>query len=220
MKFFKTPFPQEILMTPLEVIFKKFEKKVEVKEILSTTNWYKAIRCRTGDKEFGIVFSRTCELAGDCLLFLKEAGVRKVLFAGFAGSINPEIKPGEVCTLYQWAGGKSFSHFFKKDIARKIKKEKIRTFFNSIQNFKKAKVYTIPSLFFEEKLVRIFKEKDFDLLDMETAHVVRAAQNINLKFLYLVTDINPVRCLLSNGVNSLFEKINFEKIIEPCLKLV
>jgi len=209
MKFFKTLFPQKVLMTPLEIIFEKLKRKVEVKEVLSTTNWYKAIRCRTDDKEFAVVFSRACELAGDCLLFLKEAGAKDILFAGLAGSVNPQIKPGEVCTLYKWAGGKSFSHFFKKDIARRIKKEKVKTFFNPVPDFKKAKVYTLPSLFFEEKLVKIFKEESFDLLDMETAHVIRASQNANLKILYLVTD-----------TDGFFEKISFENLIEPCLKLV
>ncbi|MCD6413139.1 MAG: hypothetical protein J7L54_03225 [Elusimicrobia bacterium] len=158
-------------------------------------------------KKFIVLDCGTGTSAGDCVLFLKKAGIREITFFGFAGSVGSEPIPGEICTGAGWAGGENFSRFIKNPLKTLKQTNRIKKL-TPAAGFGKANVYTTPSIFAEPQIFAALKERCFDIIDMETAYVAEAGKKLKLRFFYYITD---------SMLN--FIKVNSEKIENLCRQL-
>jgi len=179
---------------------------------VTAQGWWKLWKGRRGKKKISIIDCGTGERAADCILFLKEAGVEKIFFFGFAGSVSDSLPPGSFCSPSSWAGGAGFEEFALGLRDGKLPRKTPRPFTEHTDGLKGVKektrvIYTLPSLFMERNSFKKLAEEGFDMVDMETAHAAFAAEDLNIRFLYYITDFKME-----------FTKIDFKKLSEVCLK--
>ncbi len=186
-EFWKEKLPEKVFITPIAAILKALKKEIQNRRQTGSSKWWPGFTGSYNGKKTCIINCGRGESAGDCVLFLKNKGSREIIFFGFAGSINRKFRPGDVCTLGGWAGGMSFADFLKDDIKDMLSREKIRNFPGG-EDAKSAVVYTVPSIFRENKIYDQLAERGFDLVDMETANILAAGPGIRLRFFYYVTD--------------------------------
>ncbi|MFH1957729.1 MAG: hypothetical protein ABIJ15_04565 [bacterium] len=208
-EFWKEKLPEKVFITPIDAVLKGIKKEILNCRQIGNNNWWPGFTGSYNSKKTCIINCGRGESAGDCVLFLKDMGCREIIFFGFAGSINKEFRPGDVCALGGSAGGMSFADFLKDDIKDRVSREKIRNFPGG-EGAKSAVVYTVPSIFRENEIYGCLAERGFDLVDMETANILQAGSGMRLRFFYYVTDYK----LKFDG------RIDFEKIKTLCLKSV
>ncbi|MCD6312152.1 MAG: hypothetical protein J7M11_06810 [Elusimicrobia bacterium] len=213
-KFGEEAKDSEVIITPIGILARHIAAKLEGVSHFGAKGWWKGWKGSCGGKKISVIHCGTGEKAADCILFLKEAGVKKIFFFGFAGSVNKSLPPGSFCSPALWAGGSSFEEFALSLRAGKLPRKSVRPFSGKrakLPDGKKAKVkkaiYTLPSLFMERNLFEKLAEEGFDMVDMETAHAAFAAQGLDVRFLYYITDFKME-----------FVKTDLKKISEACLK--
>jgi len=206
-RFWKGKLPETVLITPVGAVFKRITARSSKVRHIGLSPWYPSAACSSGGREFAVINCGRGESAGDCVLFLKNEAVKEILFFGFAGSINPAFKQGELCSLAGYGGGAGFTQFIKERSALKIRSAVKAT--RQEKGLKEAYVYTIPSLFMEPALHAHIHSKGYDLIDMETAHIAAAGKGVKLRFIYYISDLFLA-----------FRKINMDRIADICLKSV
>ncbi len=213
-KFGKEARGSEVIMTPVGILARHLSGKLKGLSHFSAGGWWKGWRGLCGGRKLSIIDCGTGEKAADCILFLKEAGIKKIFFFGFAGSVSESLAPGSFCSPSTWAGGASFEEFALSLRAGKLPRKTARPFSGErtiLPNGKKEKekrvIYTLPSLFMEMTIFEKLAEEGFDMVDMETAHAAFAAQGMDARFLYYITDFKME-----------FVKTDLKKLSEACLK--
>ncbi len=203
-KFGEHALGGEVILTPVGILARELAGALEDVSHFTAQGWWKLWTGRRGKKKISIIDCGTGEKAADCILFLKEAGVEKIFFFGFAGSVSDSLPPGSFCSPSSWAGGAGFEEFALSLRDGKLPRKTPRAF---TENKEKRVIYTLPSLFMERNIFQKLAEEGFDMVDMETAHAAFAAKDMNIRFLYYITDFKME-----------FIKIDFKKLSEVCLK--
>jgi len=207
-EFWKEKLPKKVFITPIDAVLKNLKKELQNIRQIGGRGWWPGF---TGSYNGGKTCMINCgrgESAGDCALFLKDSGCKEIIFFGLAGRLNKKFQPGDICTLGSSAGGMSFTDFLKDDVNERVGREKIHNFPGG-DDAKSATVYTVPSIFRENKIYSCLAERRFDLVDMETANILTAGSGLRLRFFYYVTDYK----LKFDG------RIDFEKITALWQKL-
>ena len=207
-EFWHGKMPGEVIITPVGTLLKLVAGKLSERKNISKSPWWPAVTGFYGGSKICIIDCGRGSSAGDCVLFLSRKNVKKITFAGFAGSLNANFSPGDVCCLKAYGGGAGFAEFISADFSKDLPLALPKKFRDKTPKIKKASVYTIPSIFRESEIFGTLAKKGFDLVDMETAHVITAAKGrIELSFLYYITDYRQH-----------FEKINLDKLEKLCLR--
>ncbi|MBU2528628.1 hypothetical protein KKF70_04475 [bacterium] len=198
------------LITPIGILAKKLAHELTGLSHFSTPGWWKGWKGSLAGKELCVIDCGTGERAADCILFLKESGVKKIFFFGFAGSVNKSLSPGTFCSASAWAGGASFEEFSLSLREGKLPRKSARPFSSGQTKTDKGKIiYTLPSLFLESTIFEKLAEEGFDMVDMETAHAAFAAQGTDTSFFYYISDFQME-----------FIKTDMKKLTDACLKSV
>ncbi|MBA3065665.1 hypothetical protein KJ633_07525 [bacterium] len=213
-KFGEEARGSEVIMTPVKILARRLGAELEGVSHFASGGWWKLWKGRLRDQKLSVVDCGTGEKAADCILFLKKEGVKKIFFFGFAGSTSKSLAPGSFCSPAAWAGGASFKQFslsLRKNVlplktARAFSGER-KILPGGQKEKSKRIIYTLPSLFMEMSIFEKLAEAGFDMVDMETAHAAFAAEGIESRFLYYITDFKME-----------FVKTDIKKLAEVCLK--
>ncbi|MEA2081156.1 MAG: hypothetical protein U9O97_00215 [Elusimicrobiota bacterium] len=192
-KFGQEAVNSEVIITPAGILAGELAKALKNVSHFSARGWWKGWTGQRGNKKVSVINCGTGEKAADCILFLKESGVQKIFFFGFAGSVSKSLTPGSFCSPAAWAGGASFEEFAINLRTGKLPRKNARPFGKGQMRLpygeKKGRIiYTLPSLFMERNIFKTLEKEGIDLVDMETAHAAFAATGIDSRFLYYITD--------------------------------
>jgi len=198
-----------ILITPITKLLDKLKPEIQNLKHFNLHGWWKGIYGTKNGKKIYVLDCGPGEKAGDCVFFLKETALKKLIFFGFAGSYSNIFQTGEFCSPSSWGGGASLYEFSKGINGKTLPGQTARPFPNIREKKEKGFIYTLPSLFLEKRMSKQLKQSGVDLVDMETAHVVFAANDLETSFNYYVTDTEMD-----------FKKIDYKNIIKKCLQLV
>ena len=200
---------REALITPIGALAKKMADRLTEPSHFSlfAGGWWKGWKGDMANQKLCVIDCGAGERAADCILFLKESGVKKISFFGFAGSVNKALAPGAFCAASSWAGGASFEEFALSLGEGKLPRKAKRPFESAqAKTDKSGSIYTLPSLFMEKDIFEKLAEEGFDMVDMETAHAAFAARGTDTRFFYCISDLR---------MN--FIKINMGELAELCL---
>ena len=208
-KFWKGSVPETVIISPIDAVVRKLYSSLEDRRIIGASPWYYSVKGSFRGRRTAIINCGRGESAGDCVLFLGKEAIKKLIFCGFAGSIRKSFRPGDICAAVTASGGCSFSDFINITSGELPCAEKIWKPGCADEGLKKANIYTVPSLFAQDRFYGILEKKGYDLVDMETAHILAAGGNMKKSFFYYVTDYRME-----------FKKINLNKITALCLQSV
>lgn len=205
-EFAKNCSGRTAILTPIAPLAKKLADKMSGRAHFSAEGWWKGWKGSVSGRELCVVDCGGGEKAADCILFLKESGIKQIFFFGLAGSMNKNLKPGSFCSASLYAGGASFEEFALIVREGKLPRKEKRPLAGQDEGAEGKSIYTLPSLFLERTIFDKLAGEGFDMADMETAHAAFAAQGTDAHFFYYISDYRMD-----------FVKIDMEKLSELCL---
>lgn len=133
-------------------------------------------------------------LTGDCILWLEDTPCEKIIFFGSAGAVSTKHRVGSLVTVSDCFAADGFSSLMADDIELMAIVETDKKLTHSL--FKEyalpeVKALSFASLKLEEDYLDIFKEHNIDVIDMECAAALNAAERIDVKSsaLLYITDM-------------------------------
>ena len=116
---------------------------------------------------------------------LRVLGTKHFYFIGYGGRLNPNIRENDIYFINEAYSLNGITDFYSK--SKKIIQPR-----QCPLKFKNAKIVSTDAIFQEtQKLINYFKQKKFDLIDMESAAILSFANKYGLDaFIYIIAADN------------------------------
>lgn len=133
---------------------------------------------------------------------LRVLGTKHFYFIGYGGRLNAGLKENDILYIKNAYSLNGITNFYTSET-------EITNINNCPLNYHNAKIVSTDAIFQEtQKFINYFKQKKFDLIDMESAAILSFANKYGLNaFIYIIAADN-----LSNGIWQAPE--NYQKLIK------
>lgn len=181
---------ENVILTPF-IPLDKFLAGSEKKETFKG-KIYSGANATRGGKSYSIINCGVGEgLAGDCVILLGEAGVKRILFTGSCGGIG-KISVNDLLICEGALSGEGFSRYYTEDFSVQdvLKSEELALPHDGLtteladsleREIKKGKVFTTGSLVAETgEFIKAIEEEGFLGIEMELSAVYTAAKKTGI----------------------------------------